>query len=83
MAATETSLTHAVVALAASMVAVPLFIRLQLGSVLGYLAAGLAIGPFGLRVFSDPEACCTSPSSAWSCSCSSSGWRCGPGSSGG
>ena len=56
MAATETSLTHAVVALAASMVAVPLFIRLQLGSVLGYLAAGLAIGPFGLRVFSDPEA---------------------------
>ena len=56
MAATETSLTHAVVALAASMVAVPLFIRLQLGSVLGYLAAGLAIGPFGLRMFSDPEA---------------------------
>ena len=49
-------LTHAVALLAASIVVVPLFIRLQLGSVLGYLAAGLAIGPFGLRLFSDPEA---------------------------
>ncbi len=27
-----------------------------LGSVLGYLAAGLAIGPFGLRLIDDPEA---------------------------
>ena len=32
----------------------PLFKRLGLGSVLGYLAAGIAIGPFGLRVFTDP-----------------------------
>ena len=30
--------------------------RLGLGSVLGYLAAGLAIGPFGLKVVSDPHA---------------------------
>ena len=30
--------------------------RLGLGSVLGYLAAGLAIGPFGLGLFDDPEA---------------------------
>ena len=37
------------------MVAVPLFRRLGLGSVLGYLAAGLAIGPFGLRLISEPE----------------------------
>ena len=37
-------------------VAVPIFRRLGLGSVLGYLAAGLAIGPFGLRLFSDPHA---------------------------
>jgi Kef-type K+ transport system membrane component KefB len=35
---------------------VPLFKRLGLGSVLGYLAAGLAIGPSGLGVFSDPHA---------------------------
>jgi hypothetical protein len=34
--------------LAAAVIAVPLFRRLGLGSVLGYLAAGLAIGPFGL-----------------------------------
>ncbi len=49
------SLTQAVVLLGAAVVAVPLFTRLKLGSVLGYLAAGLAIGPFGLRMFSDPE----------------------------
>ena len=36
--------------------AVPLFRRLGLGSVLGYLAAGLAIGPFGLALFTDPQA---------------------------
>ena len=33
--------------------AVPLFKRLGLGSVLGYLAAGLAIGPYGLAVVTD------------------------------
>ena len=42
--------------LAAGVVAVPIFKRLGLGSVLGYLAAGLAIGPFGLRLVNDPEA---------------------------
>lgn len=42
--------------LAAAVIAVPLFRRLGLGSVLGYLAAGLAIGPFGLALFSDPAA---------------------------
>jgi glutathione-regulated potassium-efflux system protein KefB len=49
-------LVRVVVVLAAGVVAVPLFRRLGLGSVLGYLAAGLAIGPFGLRVFSDAQA---------------------------
>jgi glutathione-regulated potassium-efflux system protein KefB len=43
-----------VVLLAAGVVAVALFKRLGLGSVLGYLAAGLLIGPFGLGLFSDP-----------------------------
>ncbi len=42
--------------LGAAVVAVPLFKRAGLGSVLGYLAAGLAIGPFGLGLFSDPMA---------------------------
>ncbi len=41
--------------LAAGVVAVPLFKRFGLDSVLGYLAAGLLIGPFGLGLFDDPE----------------------------
>ncbi len=49
-------LEHAVALLAAGVVAAPIFLRLGLGSVLGYLAAGLAIGPYGLRVVTDPEA---------------------------
>lgn len=49
-------LLRIVVLLSAGVVAVPLFKRLGLGSVLGYLAAGLAIGPFGLQLFSDPQA---------------------------
>ncbi len=49
-------LGHAVALLAAGVVAAPIFLRLGLGSVLGYLAAGVAIGPFGLHVVSDPEA---------------------------
>lgn len=44
-----------VMLLGAAVVAVPLFKRLGLGSVLGYLAAGLAIGPFGLGWFSNPQ----------------------------
>lgn len=48
-------LEHAVALLATAVVAAPLFRRLGLGSVLGYLAAGLLIGPFGLALFSDPE----------------------------
>ncbi|QTD44794.1 monovalent cation:proton antiporter-2 (CPA2) family protein [Ottowia testudinis] len=42
--------------LGAAVVAVPLFKRLGLGSVLGYLAAGLAIGPFGLALVTNPQA---------------------------
>ena len=45
-----------VILLGAAVVAVPLFKRAGLGSVLGYLAAGLAIGPFGAGLFSDPMA---------------------------
>ena len=48
-------LSQALVFLAAAVVSVPLFKRLGLGSVLGYLAAGMVIGPFGLRLISDVE----------------------------
>ena len=41
--------------LAAAVLAVPLATRLGLGSVLGYLAAGAVIGPFGLGLGGDPE----------------------------
>ena len=58
MAATGVAdeLVKAVALLGAAVVAVPLFRRLRLGSVLGYLAAGLAIGPFGAGLFTDPQA---------------------------
>jgi glutathione-regulated potassium-efflux system protein KefB len=45
-----------VVLLGAAVVVVPIFRRIGLGSVLGYLAAGLAIGPFGFGWFADPMA---------------------------
>ncbi|MEL1264353.1 monovalent cation:proton antiporter-2 (CPA2) family protein [Pseudoxanthomonas putridarboris] len=48
-------LVKVVALLGAAVVAVPIFRRLGLGSVLGYLAAGLVIGPFGLGWFSDPQ----------------------------
>ena len=51
----SSDLLHVVMLLGAAVVAVPLFKRLGLGSVLGYLAAGLAIGPFGLAWFTDPH----------------------------
>jgi glutathione-regulated potassium-efflux system protein KefB len=49
-------LVQVVALLAAGVVAAPIFIRLGLGSVLGYLAAGLAIGPYGLQLFTNPQA---------------------------
>ena len=51
-----TDLVKIVALLGAAVVAVPIFKRLGLGSVLGYLAAGLVIGPFGLGLFADPQA---------------------------
>src|SRR5690606_11452975 len=52
----DTLLVGAVALLGAAVVFVPLFRRLGLGSVLGYLAAGITIGPFGLGWFSHPQA---------------------------
>jgi glutathione-regulated potassium-efflux system protein KefB len=47
-------LEQALVYLAAAVIAVPLCRRLGLGSVLGFLLAGMAIGPWGLRLIPDP-----------------------------
>src|SRR5688572_28812222 len=48
-------LGQALIYLAAGVIAVPLFKRIGLGSVLGYLAAGMAIGPWGLKLIGEPE----------------------------
>lgn len=48
------SLTPVVTLLGAAVVAVPLFRRLGLGSVLGYFAAGVVIGPFALGLIANP-----------------------------
>ena len=45
----------ALVYLAAAVLCVPLAKRLGLGSILGYLLAGVAIGPWGLRLVEDVE----------------------------
>ena len=52
---THSFLPQALVYLAAGVIAVPVFRRLGLGSVLGYLVAGVVIGPWGLALISDPQ----------------------------
>lgn len=49
-------LIRVVALLGAAVVAVPLFKRIGLGSVLGYLAAGLAIGRYGFGIIEDANA---------------------------
>ena len=49
-------LHQALIYLAAGVLVVPVFKRLGLGSVLGYLVAGVAIGPWGLAFVTKPEA---------------------------
>ena len=48
-------LTLALTYLAAAVIAVPLARRLGVGAVIGYLVAGFAIGPWGLRLVTDPS----------------------------
>ena len=48
-------LTLTLVYLAAAVIAVPLARFAGLGSIIGYLVAGIAIGPFGLKLVSDAE----------------------------
>jgi monovalent cation:proton antiporter-2 (CPA2) family protein len=49
-------LHQALIYLAAGVIFVPVFKRLGLGSVLGFLVAGMAIGPWGLAFVRRPEA---------------------------
>ncbi|HYD46134.1 MAG TPA: monovalent cation:proton antiporter-2 (CPA2) family protein [Phenylobacterium sp.] len=49
------NLGQVVAVLGAGIVAGPLFKRLGFGSILGYLVAGVIIGPFGLKVFREPQ----------------------------
>ena len=48
-------LAESVIYLLAAIVSVSISRRLGFGSVLGYLAAGIIIGPFSLKLISDPE----------------------------
>ncbi len=48
-------LTNSLIYLAAAVVAVPLSKALGLGSIIGYLAAGMAIGPWGLGFVTDVQ----------------------------
>ena len=49
-------LAQAAIFLACAVLAVPLSRKLGLGAVLGYLGAGMAIGPFGFRLIDDVKA---------------------------
>ncbi len=48
-------LVQAATYLGAAAIAVPIFNRFKLGSILGYLAAGVAVGPFGLNLLHQEE----------------------------
>ena len=55
-ASAATQLMPVVALLLSAIVVVPLFKRFKLDAVLGYLTAGLLVGPFGLGLFTDPDA---------------------------
>jgi monovalent cation:proton antiporter-2 (CPA2) family protein len=48
-------LSESAIFLAAAVVTVPLFRRFKLGAVLGYLAAGVVIGPWGLKFITEVD----------------------------
>jgi monovalent cation:proton antiporter-2 (CPA2) family protein len=48
-------LVQAAIYLSAALILVPIFKRLGLGSVLGYLIAGIVIGPYAMKLIADPE----------------------------
>ena len=71
-------LQAAVVFLLAAVLTVPLAKRLQLGAVLGYLFAGVIIGPSVLGLVGNPQSVRSSRSWAWYCCCLSLAWSCRP-----
>ena len=54
-AASDPLLISVALYLGATVLTVPLFKRLGLGSILGYLAAGAAIGPYGFAMFTNVD----------------------------
>ena len=56
-------LINSLIYLAAAVVAVPIAKKLGLGSIIGYLAAGIAIGPWGLKLVTK-NSISTTPNSA-------------------
>ncbi|MBL6753870.1 MAG: cation:proton antiporter [Pseudomonadales bacterium] len=52
---TDSLLINALYYLLAAVITVPLFKRLGLGSILGYLFAGIVLGPHALGIIEDPE----------------------------
>ncbi|MEY4750923.1 MAG: hypothetical protein RIQ60_3137 [Pseudomonadota bacterium] len=55
MEPTSNWLVASLVFLAAAVIAVPLAQALGLGAIIGYLAAGIVIGPYGLGLVTDPD----------------------------
>lgn len=52
---TDSILYNSFIFLIAACIAVPLASRFKLGAVLGYLIAGVLIGPFGIRLIGNPD----------------------------
>ena len=55
MTEAPTWLTNSFIYLAAAVIAVPLAKKLGLGAIIGYLGAGIAIGPWGLRLVTEVQ----------------------------
>ena len=51
----DSLLINALYYLLAAVIAVPLFKKIGLGSILGYLCAGIVLGPHALAIISDPD----------------------------
>ncbi len=51
----DAGLTQAILLLAAAVLVVPILKRFGLAAVLGYLVAGVLIGPWGLKLVGEPE----------------------------
>ena len=73
MSAPHALFTETLLLLGGAVVTAPIFKKLGLGTVLGYLAAGVVIGPV-CTASATANPCSPSPNSASSSCCSSSAW---------